>query len=182
MARNIEIRARTDSFEELMHRAAVLALDTPRSYRQQDFFYDVPNGRLMLREFDDGTPAELAFYQSGDRDGSTVTYFSRSPVTNAEAMHTLLAQALTTRGIVSKERHVFQVGQMNLNLDRVDDLGDFVELEVPLTQDDVEAIGEADARAVFEKLGVVHADLVSVPYVDLLNAPRSNDRPSVKNA
>ncbi|MDR5855900.1 class IV adenylate cyclase [Caballeronia sp. LZ062] len=170
MARNIEIKARAHQFDQLRARAAALAADAPLVFRQQDFFYDVPTGRLKLRQFDDGTPSELIFYQRDDRDGPKVSYYSRSPVTNPEAMHALLAQALTTRGIVSKERHVFLVGRTRIHLDRVDGLGDFVELEVLLGQDDDEAGGEAEAHAMFERLGVTQADLVPVAYVDLLNA------------
>jgi len=169
MARNIEIKARAQQFEQLRERAAALSPDAPLIFRQQDFFYDVPRGRLKLRQFDDGTPAELIFYQRDDRDGPKASYYTRSPVTNPEAMHSLLATALTTRGIVTKERHVFIVGRTRIHLDRVDGLGDFVELEVVLAQDDDEEGGEAEAHEVFSKLGVPEADLVAVAYVDMLN-------------
>jgi predicted adenylyl cyclase CyaB len=171
MARNIEIKARAHQFDQLLARAAALATEPPLIYRQQDFFYDVPNGRLKLRQFDDNTPAELIFYQRDDRDGPKVSYYSRSPVTNAEAMHTLLAQALNTRGIVNKERHVYVVGRTRIHLDRVDGLGDFIELEVLLGQDDEEAGGQQEAEQLFERLGVSSADLVPVAYVDLLSEP-----------
>ncbi len=170
MARNIEIKARVSDFDALRDKAASLATDAPLFYRQQDFFYDVPRGRLKLRRFDDNTPPELIFYQRDDRDGPKVSYYTRSPVANAEAMHALLATALTTRGIVSKERHVYLVGRTRIHLDRVDGLGDFVELEVVLGQDDDEAGGEAEAHEMFAKLGVPAEDLVAVAYVDLLGA------------
>ena len=161
MARNIEIKARAQHFEQLRERAAQLATDAPLIFRQQDFFYDVPRGRLKLRQFDDGTPAELIFYQRDDRDGPKASYYTRSPVTNPEA--------LTTRGIVTKERHVYLTGRTRIHLDRVDGLGDFVELEVLLAQDDDEEGGHAEAHAMFERLGVADSDLVAVAYVDLLN-------------
>jgi adenylate cyclase class IV len=171
MARNIEIKARVGNVDELRERAAALAGgDAPLVYRQQDHFYDVPRGRLKLRQFEDGTPAELIFYQRDDRDGPKVSFYQRSPVTNADAMHALLAAALSTRGIVTKERTVYLAGRTRIHLDRVDGLGDFVELEVVLGQDDDEAGGEAEAREVFQKLGVSPASLVPVAYVDLLNA------------
>lgn len=147
MARNIEIKARARDFEQLRERAAQLTPEAPLIFRQQDFFYDVPRGRLKLRQFDDGTPAELIFYQRDDRDGPKASYYTRSPVTNPEAMHALLATALTTRGIVTKERHVYLVGRTRIHLDRVDGLGDFVELEVVLGPDDDEEGGEAEAHA-----------------------------------
>ena len=128
MARNIEIKARAHQFDELRERAAQLSSDAPLIFRQQDAFYDVPRGRLKLRQFDDGTPPELIFYQRDDRDGPKVSYYTRSPVANADAMHALLATALTTRGIVSKERHVYLAGRTRIHLDRVDGLGDFIEL------------------------------------------------------
>jgi predicted adenylyl cyclase CyaB len=177
MARNIEIKARARDFEQLRECAAQLTPEAPLIFRQQDFFYDVPRGRLKLRQFDDGTPAELIFYQRDDRDGPKASYYTRSPVTNPEAMHALLATALTTRGIVTKERHVYLVGRTRIHLDRVDGLGDFVELEVVLGPDDDEEGGEAEAHAVFAKLGVPEADLVAVAYVDLLNA--ANDKPEL---
>jgi len=169
MARNIELKARARAFDALRERAAALADDAPFIFRQQDFFYDVPRGRLKLRQFDDGTPAELIFYQRDDRDGPKASYYTRSPVTNPDAMHALLATALTTRGIVTKERQVFLVGRTRIHLDRVDGLGDFVELEVVLQPEDDEEGGAAEAHALFEKLGVSPADLVAVAYVDLLN-------------
>ena len=169
MARNIELKAHARAFDELRERAAALSDDAPLIFRQQDFFYDVPRGRLKLRQFDDGTPAELIFYQRDDRDGPKASYYSRSPVTNADAMHALLAQALSTRGIVTKERHVYLAGRTRIHLDRVDGLGDFIELEVVLAPDDNEEDGAAEAHALFKQLGVSQADLVAVAYVDLLN-------------
>jgi adenylate cyclase class IV len=171
MARNIEIKARARHFDALRERAAQLATDAPLIFRQQDFFYDVPRGRLKLRQFDDGTPPELIFYQRDDRDSPKASYYTRSPVTNAEAMHSLLATALTTRGIVSKERHVYLAGRTRIHLDRVDGLGDFVELEVVLGPEDDEQGGQAEARAMFEQLGVEDSDRVAVADGDLLNAP-----------
>lgn len=169
MARNIEIKARARAFDELRERAAALSSDAPLIFRQQDFFYDVPRGRLKLRQFDDGTPAELIFYQRDDRDGPRASYYTRSPVTNPEAMHALLATALTTRGIVTKERHVYLVGRTRIQLDRVDGLGDFIEIEVVLAPEDDEEGGTGEAHALLAKLGVPQTDLVAQAYVDLLN-------------
>jgi adenylate cyclase class IV len=64
---------------------------------------------------------------------------------------------------------VYLAGRTRIHLDRVDGLGDFVELEVVLGPEDDEQGGEAEAHAVFAKLGVDENDLVAVAYVDLLN-------------
>jgi adenylate cyclase class IV len=64
---------------------------------------------------------------------------------------------------------VYLTGRTRIHLDRVDGLGDFVELEVLLAQDDDEEGGHAEAHAMFQSLGVAESDLVAVAYVDLLN-------------
>ncbi|KAF1054242.1 MAG: hypothetical protein GAK41_00638 [Burkholderia gladioli] len=133
----------------------------------------MPRGRLKLRRLDDNTPPELIFYQRDDRDGPKVSYYTRSTVTNPEAMHALLATGLTTRGIVSKERHVYLVGRTRIHLDSVDGLCDFIELEVVLAEGDEEASGEAEAHEMFARLGVPTEALVAVAYVDLLAAPEA---------
>jgi adenylate cyclase class IV len=66
---------------------------------------------------------------------------------------------------------VYIVGRTRINLDRVDGLGDFIELEVLLAQDDDEAGGEKEAEELFARLGVASSDLVPVAYVDLLSEP-----------
>ena len=117
----------------------------------------MPTGRLKLRQFDDGTPSELIFYQRDDRDGPKVVLLHAQPGDESRSDARAARQALTTRGIVSKERHVYLVGRTRIHLDRVDGLGDFIELEVLLAQDDDEAGGEQEAHAMFARLGVARS-------------------------
>jgi adenylate cyclase class IV len=174
MARNIEIKARARAFDRLREQAATLATEAPLFYRQQDFFYDVPRGRLKLRRFEDGTPAELIFYQRDDRDGPKASYYTRSPVTNPDAMHALLATALTTRGIVTKERHaIWRAARVFTSI--ASTASATSSNSKWCSPDDDEADGEAEAHRVFAQLGVAQEDLVAVAYVDLLNADAQSE-------
>ncbi len=65
---------------------------------------------------------------------------------------------------------MYLVGRTRIHLDRVDGLGDFIELEVLLGQDDDEVGGEKEAHDMFARLGVAESDLVPVAYVDLLGS------------
>jgi predicted adenylyl cyclase CyaB len=168
MARNIELKAYAKDYEALRERAAALSDQAPLSYRQLDSFYHVPHGRLKLRRFDDGSRAELIHYQRDDTDGPKVSFYMRSPVSDADATHAVLSAALGTRGNVSKERLVYLVGRTRIQLDRVDGLGDFIEIEVVLGEEDEEAQGEAEAHRWLEKLGVSSDDYVPGAYIDLL--------------
>jgi adenylate cyclase class IV len=168
MARNIELKAYARHYEALRERAATLSDQAPLSYRQLDSFYSVPQGRLKLRRFDDGAPAELIHYQRDDTQGPRVSFYMRSPVTDADATHTLLSAALGTRGNVSKERLVYLVGRTRIHLDRVDGLGDFIEIEVVLDEEEEESDGEREAHRWLAELGVPAEDHVPNAYIDLL--------------
>lgn len=169
MARNIEIKAHAHDYDGLRERAAALADQAPMHFRQEDTFFEIPRGRLKLRRFDDGQRAELIFYQRDDRDGPKVSYYQKSPVSDPDAMLALMSAALKVRTIVQKERTVYLVGRTRIQLDQVDNLGSFIEIEVVLAQDESEEAGYEEARATFEKLGVSERDLVPLSYADLLD-------------
>jgi predicted adenylyl cyclase CyaB len=71
-------------------------------------------------------------------------------------------------GCVRKKRVLFLLGRTRIHLDRVEDLGEYFELEVVLKEgEDLEA-GEAIAKDIMSKLGVLPNQLVEVAYIDLL--------------
>ena len=71
--------------------------------------------------------------------------------------------------MVRKTRHLYFVGRTRIHLDRVEGLGDFLELEVVLTEEDSIEGGEVEAHRLMEPLGVLSEDLVPDAYVDLLD-------------
>jgi predicted adenylyl cyclase CyaB len=70
---------------------------------------------------------------------------------------------------VRKRRRLYLVGRTRVHLDRVEGLGDFVEIEVVLAREDRVEDGEAEARELMHALGVGPADLVVGAYLDLLS-------------
>ena len=83
-------------------------------------------------------------------------------------MRSILSQILPVAGIVKKVRWFYRVGQTRIHLDRVDGLGDFVELEVVLRPDQEQREGIAIAQELMSRLGIVEDQLVKVAYIDLL--------------
>lgn len=69
-----------------------------------------------------------------------------------------------------KQRRLFIVGRTRVHLDRVEGLGEFLELEVVLAQGEPAEAGIAEAHALMAQLGVDAGQLVQGAYVDLLNA------------
>lgn len=60
------------------------------------------------------------------------------------------------------------IGRTRVHIDKVEKLGDFVELEVVLEDGENIADGVEEAYALMEKLGIKELDLVEGAYADLL--------------
>jgi adenylate cyclase len=171
MPANVEIKARIPSVEALLPRAQALAEDgaPPQRLRQDDTFFHVPRGRLKLREFADGA-GELIAYDRPDAEGPKLSSYAITPVADPDSLREVLARACGVRGRVVKDRTLVLAGQTRIHLDRVEGLGDFLELEVVLREGQPEAEGTAIARRLLEALGVPAGALVSGAYLDLLQS------------
>ena len=169
MARNVEIKAHVSSIEALLPRVHALAGHGPELIAQDDTFFACAVGRLKLRVFADGR-GELIAYERLDAAGPKTSDYRISPVTDPDALRTTLARALGVTGRVVKQRTLFLVGRTRVHLDRVEGLGDFLELEVVLRDGERTELGEAEAQALLASLQVDASQLVVGAYVDLLRA------------
>jgi adenylate cyclase class IV len=167
VARNVEIKARIASVDALLPRARALADGEPDPIAQDDTFFRVPHGRLKLREFADGS-AELIHYHRPDTPQAKLSDYRRLPLTEPAATRELLTRALGTIGRVRKQRLLLWVGQTRIHLDRVDGLGDFMELEVVLRDAQSATDGSAIAEALIRELGLADAQRIAGAYLDLL--------------
>lgn len=170
MPRNIEIKARLRDAAEwaaVAARAQALAGAPGQRIEQDDAFYPVPQGRLKLRRFADGT-AELIQYQRADGGAARASDYRRVPVPDADALHAALKAALGDGGRVRKQRLLFLHGPTRIHLDEVAGLGHFMELEVVLHEGLGDAEGHRIAEGLMRELGLQDAPRVAVAYRDLL--------------
>jgi predicted adenylyl cyclase CyaB len=172
MARNIEIKARLSSLEALLPVASALADHGPESIAQDDTFFACISGRLKLRVFADGH-GELIAYERPDASGPKTSDYIITPVADPNALRDTLARALGVAGRVVKQRTLLLVGRTRVHLDRVEGLGEFLELEVVLRHGESAEQGAAEAHALLERLQVDASQLVCGAYVDLLRALQS---------
>ena len=174
MARNIEIKACVPSLDALLPRVRGLADHGPEPIAQDDTFFACASGRLKLRVFADGR-GELIAYDRPDTPGPKASDYLITLVTDPESLRATLTRALGVCGRVVKQRTVFLVGRTRLHLDRVDGLGEFLELEVVLTEGEDETLGVAKGHALLRRLQVDASQLVADAYVDLLAARSIED-------
>uniref|UniRef100_A0A183CTR1 CYTH domain-containing protein n=1 Tax=Globodera pallida TaxID=36090 RepID=A0A183CTR1_GLOPA len=113
--------------------------------------------------------AELIFYDRVDVEDAKLSDYVKTEVDDATAMKEPLSRAIGISGIVRKTRTVFiYKGQTRVHLDRVDGLGDFLEFEVCLTNDQTVQGGQQIADDLLQLLNVRKCALVKGAYFDHL--------------
>lgn len=167
MPRNIEIKARARDWAALHAAAKRLASEPPQRIAQVDTFFLTPRGRLKLREFSRES-GELIYYERPDTHQAKTSHYQIVPTHEPQALGALLAAVLGVRGVVRKERWLYLAGQTRIHLDRVEGLGEFLELEVVLTETQTIDDGRQIAWTTQRQLGVDDRDLLDRAYIDLL--------------
>jgi len=170
MPRNIEIKARIKSVDELMAKVRSIADQGPWELRQDDTFFACPGGRLKLRVGSEEV-GELIYYRRDNQAGPKESFYQRFPTAAPDLLRELLNQALGQLGRVEKVRTLFLRGRTRIHLDRVAGLGDFLELEVVLADHETSAQGITEAHELLMQLGIGGSQLIEGSYLDLLATP-----------
>ena len=94
----------------------------------------------------------------------------RSPTSNPDSLRMALSLAYGAIGRVIKRRSLFLIGRTRIHLDDVEKLGQFLELEVMLDDDESVDAGMDEARKLMKDLEIEPSRLVERAYIDLIGA------------
>jgi adenylate cyclase class 2 len=165
---NIEIKARCADLAAAREGARRLGAAHVGLDRQVDTYFRTRVGRLKLRE-SCLSGGQLIPYLRPDREGPKRSDYQVVPLSDAVGVKRIMSEILGVHRVVTKEREIFLYENVRIHLDRVDGLGDFLELEAIV---DGTASAEAEARRkvarLMEELGVREDDLVALSYEGLL--------------
>lgn len=167
MSRNVEIKARLSGIQDILHKVVGIADQGPIEIAQDDTFFGCDTGRLKLRQFS-ADKGELIFYRRTNQAGPKESFFVRSSTAEPAALREVLSFAYGQSGRVIKQRTLFLAGRTRIHLDRVQGLGEFLELEVVLSEGDSIEDGIREAEDIMQKLGIEPSQLIESAYVDLL--------------
>lgn len=168
MARNVEIKAKVDDLGQLHRHIQGIATSGPTLIAQDDTFFTCDTGRLKLREFQDGS-GELIFYQRADSTGPKASFYVRTPTPDPASLRRALTLAYGQIGRVRKQRTLYMTGRTRIHVDSVEGLGDFLELEVVLTESEPVEAGICEAEQIVASLGIAKSSLLEGAYLDLLS-------------
>lgn len=166
---NIEIKARCSDpgFIRqylLDHAASFKGID-----QQTDTYFNVPNGRLKLRE--GNIENNLIFYERVDQAGPKHSDFNLVRIPDAAALKEVLRKSNGIKVIVEKKREIYYIGNVKFHIDEVPGLGHFMEIEAGNIGADLSpAQLRAQCDHYMKELNILPQDLIGVSYSDMMLA------------
>ncbi|XP_054725637.1 uncharacterized protein LOC129235680 [Anastrepha obliqua] len=173
--RNIEIKARVGSdqeFESKFQIARELTKSTGELLEQKDVFFNIldetDGTRFKLRYLRPPTPAQLIYYIRPNKSGPKLSVFTRFDVADPTLLEKILAQSNGIKGVLEKKRYLFIHGQTRIHMDKVMNLGNFMEFEVCLRPDQTVEEGQEIANELMKTFNIDEEDLMVGAYFDEL--------------
>lgn len=173
---NIEFKARIRNEKRVR---AVLKSLRPRVAgrdHQIDTYFQIPSGRLKLRQ--GKIENALIFYQRQDTARvrpSRVLLCEFADGAQTRMLKKVLASALGVIAVVDKVREIYYVDNVKIHLDRVQGLGKFLEVEAFVKKGSLRR-GKKQAEEIKELVGVLPNDILAHSHSDLILARRESPR------
>lgn len=164
---NFEFKARSENNQALEEKLQTLQPRFVGEDNQTDTYFNVPTGRLKLRE--GNIENALIFYQRSNVAGakqSDVTLYQHQPNISLKQ---ILQQSLGVKTIVEKKRRIYFVDNVKLHFDMVTGLGNFIEVEA-IDKDGTIGIEKLKEQCNYFQnfFGVKENDFLSESYSDLM--------------
>ena len=162
---NIEIKAQCPDPGAVAKILAGLGADHKGTDHQIDTYFSVKEGRLKLRE--GNIEKNLIYYKRSDQAGPKKSEVLLYPGGENPNLKKILIEVLGIMVVVDKQRDIYFIGNVKFHIDRVEGLGNFLEIE---------AIGESGEERALDKrcrhfmkiLNISDDQLLAVSYSDLL--------------
>ena len=168
---NLEFKAVLPDFQKAIAVAHAIDAEDCGILQQVDSYFCSSTGRLKLREFlNSETGAELIAYQRSDQATARLSTYDRVEIPDPIALKRGLTATLGLRAVVRKDRHLFLWQGVRIHIDRVTELGDFIEFEAVLSPGDTLEDAERRLKFLTEHFGITPRDILSASYVDLISA------------
>ncbi len=168
---NVEIKARCTDPSAIRHYLLAHNAEFKGVDEQTDTYFQVPNGRLKLRE--GRIENNLIQYNRPNQAGPKNSDFKLVKVPDAAGLKTALTASLGIKVVVQKKREIYFIGNVKFHIDEVPGLGSFMEIEAG----NIGTGAGLDQPALLEQcqhymqqLGIRNEDLIQVSYSDMLLA------------
>jgi len=162
---NFEFKARLKDEPRVREALKKLSARFVGADYQIDTYFRVPSGRLKVRE--GRIENALIFYRRSNIRRARQAAVDMMLLPRRNPLRAILARALGTLAVVDKRREIYFVKNVKIHLDRVRQLGKFIEVEAISRTGDARKI-RSQARQFQKLFGITAKDIVAESYSDLI--------------
>jgi predicted adenylyl cyclase CyaB len=165
----VELKAKVDSLEPIRRKLEALKSKHVGTFQQTDTYFDVPKGRLKLRQIN-SEKTQLIYYERDNVSKPKRSDIFIMEIPESKAFTALLKKILKVKVTVKKTREIYWFDRTQIHLDAVDSLGWYVEFErkTSNTPKEIER-NTKRLEKLMETLEIDHEDLEKLSYSDLVN-------------
>lgn len=172
--KNLEIKVKLINRGKTEKAIRQLGCEKHAVLHQEDSYFKIPKGRLKVRRFDDNHGELISYQRKEDGKSERWSEWQAYPLKAPNEMTRLLKSALGVYGVVKKERTLYIFNHTRIHLDRVEHLGDFLELEAKAVNSEEKA--RQDFNFLSNKLELNKQEQILCSYIDLLNQKKGDGR------
>ncbi len=165
--KNLELKAFYPDLQVASRIAISIGAHKEWQHTQTDTYFKVATGKLKMRQVA-GHPAELIFYNRADSKDSKISDYDIFYTNEAVRLREILAKVLPIELTVVKNRTLFLWQNVRIHLDRVEELGNFIEFEAVLGSDESEEQAREKLEYLKEKFAIQPDSLIAHGYYELL--------------
>jgi len=166
---NFEFKARLNNEPRVREALKRLHARFIGTDHQIDTYFRVPGGRLKVRE--GRLENALIFYRRSNVRRARPAAVEMMLLPRRNPLRAILGRVFGTLAVVDKRREIYFVKNVKIHLDRVRQLGKFLEVEAISHTGNVKRI-RSQARQFQELFGIAAKDIVGESYSDLIVAKR----------
>lgn len=165
----IELKARVNAPDPVRRKIIDLRAHHIGTFKQIDVYFEVPKGRLKLREVEGKNTTELVYYERENVAKPKRSNVFILEVQKPAVFKSLLEKVLKIRVTVEKLREIYRYQGTQIHLDTVEKLGVFVEFERE-TPADLQAIrkNQQTLEGLMKKLEIKPENLEKLSYSNLI--------------
>lgn len=164
---NVEIKARCSDPSSIRQYLILNGAEFKGLDEQTDTYFNVPNGRLKLRE--GNIENNLIYYERTNQSRPKNSHFNLVKIEDAEGLRVVLTKSIGIKVVVQKRREIYYINNVKFHIDEVPGLGSFVEIEAgnilaDLSQEQL----KEQCDFYLKEFGIKETDLIDVSYSDML--------------
>ena len=164
---NIEIKANYQDFEFARSCIQELGGTFRGLSNQRDVYFVCQRGRLKLRVTNEKN-GELIFYRRPDISGPKLSEYQIFLCPEHASLEAILRASLDVAAVVEKQRELYLIDNVRVHLDRVSELGRFIEFEAVLSPGMDYEEEKQKLNELVNRFRIEPGQLVTHSYLDLM--------------